>query len=343
MTLIAVILTASALAQPQCTIRLARVAELGSLDDPVARSTRMNIAVSARGDFFLTANMQRPQIARYSASGAFLAIYDRVGRGPGELSAPIIYLDTRGDTLFAFDSNRLMTFDTQLRPALTRTLEIEPRASPLLLDDGRIIAPSPLRRQPGERNSGLVHVLNADGRISQSLEPDSARRWSADEVRLITRRSGGGFWLSPVNDNALRRYGTAGALEAEIRIRRTWLQPWSDDDPEYFEPYMRQPRPRVVDMTEFAPDRMLVLGRVADAQWKASDREPVVLPDENLDVLHDTIVDVINVSTGSAVATLRHPAYLRLVRGSQDLVFAAVETPEGDIKAVVHRVVLTCS
>jgi hypothetical protein len=297
----------------------------------------MNIAAIPSG-YVLAPQYQTPQLAKYDASGRLQALYDRKGAGPGELTPPISLLRVRGDTVFVVNFDRLLTFDGQLRPLATSRINVQANAA-ALLRDGRLVVSYRLRQSGNV--SALVHILDRSGRIAKSVEFDSTATQSPDFARQVAGSSDGGFWVAPVNDNWLRKYTSNGILARQLRVRRAWMIP-SRGVPFGLQPYLERPRPRLYSMRETGSRRLLTLGHVADAEWRAADREPVVNANENINSLYDSVIDVIDSNSGEVLATARHPQYLRIVENSDDLVAAAQETTEGDVKAVLYRIRTLC-
>jgi hypothetical protein len=195
----------------------------------------------------------------------------------------------------------------------------------------------PLRLTPGP-GQGLVHILDADGRIAHSAEVESTIQTGLMAARNLAPATDAGFWTAPMNENWIRRYDSAGTRQRHLNIARSWLKPWSETSSS--DPYTTRPLPRVVGIAELSENALLVIGYVADPAWQPRNREEVVSASENLNALYDTVIEVVDASTGDILVTRRHADALRLVQSSRDLIFAARETDEGDIKAAIFRVVL---
>lgn len=327
--------SARAPACPPCSLELIHVVRLGSSSDPVARSTRMNIAQLRSGGFVLHAMLQAPQLARYSESGAFIRVYERAGRGPGELTAPLGPMTVLGDTLFVAAEDRLIGFDLELSHLHTRRLNVPPN-DVVLLGAGRGVIAYPL----WQRGSyGLAHLIDGDGRVTYTIETAANRGAPMDDYRHLAPSWDGGFWVAPMNDNWLHKYSPSGELELALRVDRPWLVPWRGTV--VGEGALVRPRPRVTGIREYAPGRLLVTAFVADSGWVRREREDPLTASDDRNAMYDTIIEIVDAGTGKILASLRDPLALRLLRASNDMLFAAVESEDGDIHAVVYRALVT--
>jgi hypothetical protein len=322
---------------PPCTIVLDTVVELGSLDDPVGRSTNTGIARLPSGAFVLTPHVAAPQIAMYGDDGRFLRMYDRTGQGPGELTKAPDELVTSpdGSRILVLDRNRVHEFTTRLEPLRTRIIPFPPWRW-TMLSDGRLVVNYALRMSDGLTRP--IHILDDSLNIASSVDTVTVGAGPNYEgLRRFGSSASGGFWAARANEPRVDLYGGDGRHVRTVRLERDWFEPWSGNlaGEGYRTPY----RPQLYGVREIGLDTLILFFRVADAKWSPRP-ETIIRSDYDSAPYRDTIIEVIEARSGRVLASERFDQNARPVIGSPDLVHFYRFVESGDVNHVVARLVV---
>lgn len=293
----------------ECRVAMSRMVTLGDSIGPGTLEEQGTVVADGRGRYYFTANRTDRPITVFDASGRFLATIGRQGQGPGEFSARPLLTFAANDSLVAMDNStrRLSVF----APSYTfaRSVPIPLRASEITATPtGAIVVATPIepRQQAGEP----IHLFDSRGRELMSFGSGDARPGLGgyfDRQRLLGPGTGA-IWSSRMNAYSVQKWNPAGQLLLTITREADWFRPWSD--PPAVPGQARRP-PELYDLTERG-DTLWVLIRVDDADWRP--REPVPLPenpnvtytpDTQLDLIFDTIVEVIDVRARQLIVSQR--------------------------------------
>lgn len=293
-----------------CTIVARRVASLGGVRDSIAPASYARVAVSAGGTVVVAPLDAPGVVARYDTLGRLLAASGRAGDGPGEYR--IIYLVTHapGDTVWVFDARDRRVSVTAPDGSFGRSFRLNGlgqnalrlRNGDLVLA-GDIYAPASLGHP--------LHVLAPSGDVRRSFGregpmPDGGRYDSRElggrGYRSLGQASGGRFWAAHALKYQVDEWTPGGALVRVVERQVDWFPP-SDRQTD---PYSERPSPRLQVAYMDAHDRLWVAISVPDSEWKnpgARNERDLnrISPDE----LWDTVVEVLDVRTGSLVASRR--------------------------------------
>jgi hypothetical protein len=91
-------------------------------------------------------------------------------------------------------------------------------------------------------------------------------------------------------------------------------------------------------ISQLGEARLLLATLVADERWSPIANLGADISRLDTAALYDTVLEVIDVSTGIVVGETRVDVPLQMVRGGNDLVSAVRETGSGDHRVVVWRV-----
>jgi hypothetical protein len=273
-----------------------------------------------------------PQIAVYDTSGRFIDLHVRQGEGPGEFrTAPQLTPGPAG-TVWAWEQERLVRLDGRLRHKDTRNMgrQISVRWS-IPLSSGMVVAES-----AAPRELAIVSLMDSAGNVIRNVERAPETYASA----IAAPASSNGFWTLHSNQLLLRRYSDTGELVRTVPIAMDDFEPWSGplagDGNEGME---LPPRPRHVGLVDIGNNRMIVLTRVLDPNWKPrSSARMSRLHEIVLDGQHDTVIRVVNLRTGRVVGSAGAPQHLIAVAGARDLFYTTRIAPDGHVITEIVRV-----
>ena len=295
-----------------CRIELVRVSIVGDSTAPGLVNNQGIAATDSRGRVFITSNGDPGTIQVFSQSGRHLTRIGRPGRGPGEFdSRPLVVIGPR-DSIFAWDdgTQRLTVFNPEFKLVRTVAMPMPFVSAAVLLPDGRAVVVAQV--QSRDLIGFPLHLIDAAGTLVRSFGSRDQHiprgsRWAG--ARVVTSGGDGQIWIARPNLYTLELWDTAGTHIRSVARTTSWFAPWE-----------RQP-PGSVGETRMNPklsgmwvrgDSLWVAITVDDAEWKP--RSPVPYPgvpgarwtpDAAMHNIFDTIVEVIDLRTGSLIATER--------------------------------------
>lgn len=313
---------------------LEKVVELGSVSDPVGRSTVFSIAALSTGEYVLAPAFVGPQIALYGADGAFISMFDAEGPGPNELSRFANAVTVApGDTIIALVGSKLMFFDPALQPTRTLTLEMRPR-NLISLTGGRIAGNYPIVKSPGM--AATIQVVDSAGTVARSMDVVSLRsRTDVVGRRIIATSATGGIWSGRVNEPRLDLFSDSGTHVRTVHVDQPWFTRWSGVSA--IESSSKPPRPAQYAVREIDSEHLLLVTRVANENWEARPETPARPTDPQNDV-YDTILSLVDAQTGKVLVSRRSSEWLVAVHSSRNLFASSREVASGDIHVVIWRV-----
>jgi hypothetical protein len=319
-------------------VRLVPVAELSTAVAPIVPSQRQSVLRTADGRFLVSHRLiDDPQIVVYDSAGRFIRLYDAVGGGPGELRGPPVLFPGPGGGIWAVDQNRLLRFDARLRHVETSDLRSQFGVSRLfpLTDDTFLLAGLSSLRDTF--TVGIVDVAGAwdDRRIVvRALDPYGAP--------IAAPAVAGGFWSMEANQLKLRRYSEDGAVRDSIELAIPYFEPWSGPlEGEGYEGWNLPPRPRQSGVFDAGADRIVVLTRLTEDDWKPTPRDQMInFSERDENVLHDTAVALVDASTGRMIASLRSEEDLHHVNGTAGYVYSTHANADGHVITKIYRIVV---
>ena len=320
-------------------ITVERVVALGDTAGPGYINWSVYAAMDDSGNYWV-GQQQEGVVKVWDAEGRFLRQIGRRGDGPMEFHRPapvrtdsegrmhIVDLDTGRETVVNADFS--YSSDRSIYPGYAHL------AVPLG-EEGRYLL------SMGTPRAGLVamplhivdgpDVLHSFGRMAGLDAPGNAPRVLAvDRQQRIYSARPGDYLIQVWNESGRRILGLRGP---RLNEREPSREPWSPDNP---------PRNRIYAMQVDDRQRLWVIGSARKDDWR--DRmEHRVLPngrvayvpvDDDSRAIFEMRIDLIDLASGSLLATRRHHALLEAFVGD-GLVIENVETERVYPQMVVWR------
>jgi hypothetical protein len=323
---------------PPCEIRLTAIAELSSRAAAFTPSIVNTVTRFSDGSFAVAPQFVEPLILLYDAVGLVRVEFDRRGSGPGELESPPVLFMGRGDTLLALEGVRGTLFDAGLRPIRTQRLPSRAPSILAVLSDGRMVANWRVSLPDGRVSQAAL--LDATWGLLKPLEPASPE--TAVRGLQMAASSRGGAWLLHPGSSEVKHLSNEGELVTAVSIRRRWFEPWVGQPRAPGEGVYSRPRPSNAGLSELSPESLLVITSVASPAWKpaASPGEPLRPAETSILGNMDTMLEVVDSSTGEVLAASKVPGVLRGVSGAPDCVFATRQENDGHVTILLWKVEL---
>lgn len=303
-----------------CRIELTRVISLSDSLHPGLFAYIPLVMRDSRGNWYATSNTDGlKQVGVFDQDGRLKKVIGRLGEGPGEFTHVNHIVVGAGDTLYVYDHAQLRRSVFDPEHEFVRTERIPAFMRDMVpLPSGRMIVNSTIRTVDGV--DWPLHLVGADGGVLQTFGNEAASSRPDDsflELRAIAVDGEGVLWVAPRNNYELSTYSMAGTRPEPTnrRYRRQvdWFQPWTEPSRG-----AETPKPNVQQIA-FGPEDpslLWVLITVADAEWAPV--PPQRSSKELIDSLYDGILEVIDVKSGSVLASRRFGPVLSLT--SQGLI-----------------------
>jgi hypothetical protein len=322
----------------QCKIVLTKAVTLGTPDDPEGPiDPHFFLSRSSDGRYYLGEQSEMNRfVFVYDERGRFERTIGRPGGGPGEFSV-ISGVATRGNEVLVWEpGGKYAMFDRRGN----------------LIRDGRFpftpkqLMPSPEIGWVGwadvrtARLSGLFfHEFDHELRYLRSRPGAKTKLDPAEEVRrqfhMIPLESG--YAALSYTFKSVEFFDAKGATTRLLRLNSPWLSlegiEWRNYKPMHGGPEYRAPvtpPPRLNAIAIDSRGLLWVLGAVEDRSWRKLGREfrgpnaPKLSPGW-FDTVWDSIIEIIDPSTGNLVHRERLPFYAEsflgrdvLIRGTED-------------------------
>lgn len=324
-----------------CRIELRPATTLGRSTDPVGFGFVSSIAVNSRGEYLVSSTTSPGQIALYDSTGRYVRLIGRQGGGPGEFRGELLLRFDPEDSLHILERKgiRYTVLDPRLRYARSANVGVPPLE--FSLGPGGLLFTStyPVPVLPDSQN--MLAVLSAGGatraefgRMAASTNPDGPL--TRAEIWWVTVGPRGGLWSGqPGSGLIVDRWDRAGHLVRLYRGGPGWLR--KNRLPRKRTYPGRTPPPAQLVALDFTDGQHLwVFTETADAHWKPIPKgQRYVDPNR----IFDTMVDVIDVSTGKLLVDQRFDPILLPV-GEHGLVYAREPVPSGDEVIRIWKAVL---
>lgn len=318
---------------PGCRVDLRPIARLGSPSDPSSvapDAIGMDCSVGRLSSetFVVGSMVGGGEIFLYGTDGAYERSLGSRGEGPGEFSTQVRLIVGPKDTLYVRDDRlgRLTVLSPEGEYVRSFATPGFVRAFALLDNGGILFHPNPARL--GEE---LFQLKDRDGRLLGGFGSVSRQPPETDGY-VVAPSSLGGFWTSSIWEYELSRWGSPDHLELTISREVDWFPRGG----RYAEgmPLTIPSAPVLKHLWQENEDRIWVFAYVPDSNW-----EPGLRMDPNLEWMSqafDTMVEVIDLGSGSALVSARFDRALGVVCGS-NLVFDVLETEDGDTRLQVYE------
>lgn len=247
--------------------------------------------------------------AVYGDDGTFLGVLGSAGDAPEQFREPLFVRFGPGDSLYVFDAaQQVLVFGPDRRYGRTIPLPFVPWDA-VVLGDGRMVVASSSFDHPLP-----LLLVGSDGAVVREIgASDSVARATPSPRRVLAGPDGSYWTVLTTGRWRIEHWDTAGALIGVIERTPPW-----------YPPYQRElslaggiaPQPTLQDGWFDSEGRIWLLGKAADAKWeegigtKTSDAGIEVATIEEPDRVSDTVLEVIDPTTGQLVAEGRFdPAY----------------------------------
>ncbi|HKS06435.1 MAG TPA: 6-bladed beta-propeller [Gemmatimonadaceae bacterium] len=254
-------------------------------------------------------------VAVYDSSGRFLQELGRKGKGPGEFEYPVTINVGRGDRIFIWDIDRRATlFDADYRFVRQH---IQSAGTLLVLaGDRQILGASALDRDGRPAPITVVDSIGnhvaAFGASNEPLPDAEAWRWN----RVVGSAGSDAVWTFFPDRYRLERWSLSGALTRVFVRTPAWFARPTTARAIIHRGEEPTPEPRAV--REDSNGRLWYFASVAARDWRAAlgqakttPGRPTIFPNVNRSQSYDTVIDVIDVKTGTLLASQRVDAYLQ--------------------------------
>lgn len=292
--------------------------------------THLSIARDSRGRYYVAPFSDYEHVGVYGADGEFQRLID--GRTIGQPGGFFFVAEVKvhQDTLIVVDRGRRMLSFLPVEGGRPRSVSLGYGPEGILpLPGGRILTQSALS---GPSVIGMpMHLHESDGehirtfgrssQVISSSAPYDIRRHLAfgDEgAREI--------WVSWVNQYRLEKWALEGQLLDVIAHEREWFTPWS----RYATNLLVTRAPTWFDSIRYDPKDGLLwcLFSVADRDWippgdPGREDVPTAAAPNQMNEVFDTVVEVLNASSGSIIASKRFDEWITgYLNGGQNLYVA---------------------
>lgn len=318
----------------ECRIVTEVFRDLRSNGGTIPLSRHSYVVQSPRGSFYVSDPWDAQPVFVYGFDGRFERSIGRKGLGPGELPFVSAIAVDRDDTVHTFGTHYTV-FGPTGRFARSRQVFGGARVSSAhVLPDGKLL----VQAMPSTADLiGLpFHVLERRATALRSFGelPNERVRYNFwTRWRPIAFAPPDHLWAARVNQYRMELWSTSrGQLVTVLERDARWFPPWTNHSGEID---VDEPPPRLLSMRVDAQGLLWVLTMVADANYKpiaqripGRERPVWTVADEAR--LNDTIIEVIDPTTGRLIASRRFPQALSRFVGS-DLVLETIVDDEQDV------------
>lgn len=334
---------------PGTTITLETVVKLGGETDPYERAA-IPVAVRAleSGGYVVSAEPGMsaaegmPRV--YGPDGRFRFSVGRIGDGPGEYRAPIVWATLPGDMLLVLDETRSSAAIVDPLGTFVRRFSVPIATREVVVSsDGELIGNAPYNRQGGE-SAPLVR-LDADGTLLSSFGGDSVdcgRLCGVLGTRRLVADAHGGIWAAhPAKAYVLEHYDSAGRRTRQFRPSAEWFESLDSFPPP---PGDRTPLSMVHGLSLDREGHLWIVGSTADPEWEKGLGDP--RPGEggsyrrvvDLARYRDGVIEVRDTATGALIASRRFPDTPVLLPVGPGLIAQATTDDDGWFSIAIRRV-----
>ena len=273
-----------------------------------------SMARAGDGEVYFISAQFRPLV--YSPAKGTLRQFGRRGSGPGEFKVPTRLFIRADGHLVLLDPPqlRLSVLTAQARPVSTRRLPGKMAPEAVLLDDSILVYNASFNSP--ESIGFPFHTVGADGRIIRSFGPEVEIRRPEDAVQLrrrLTPSRGTRFWAARELRYEITEWTATGQRVRTITRHPAWF-PGADQ----FEGATpsRPFTPFVTALRAADDDKLWVLIAVPGRNYVSGLGSPTRgqdgverYPIASHALYYDTVLEVIDLSSASVLASHRLPGY----------------------------------
>jgi hypothetical protein len=315
-----------------CGIYLEKLAEIPSASNGVEISGTAVVGYS-HGKYLLgptksgvlTTWTPTTGLVAFGSSGSALNQFPKANFAPLRV--------TPSGEVFALSSDRV----TQIRPELdsiTAQIQLPWRPSNYTYAGGKIAALSPISSSATavptitwfDKQGAAVKVTRLPG--ENAYNPYELVRW-------IEPAGDSAIWVAHYSEYILELINPSGVVRKTFVRAAPWFKPGAFSDRE---PFQAPPSPRISSIGVLPNGLLLVVALVPDANWHPTSElhTPLAIASIRLDPLFDTVLEFIDVASGSVVASQRFDEVLRHINGS-DQVWTIRENSNGALFFEIYR------
>ena len=302
----------SDLSCPKCRIEVRKIVTFGDADGPGAIASRpYSISRDSKGRYYVVTpdTYNEPPLV-FDAEGRFVQRIGREGDGPGEYRMPSVILVSARDSVYILDQAGRLTVLSPSFELVTSTLLTFSPMSGVRMDDGSFVVNANIGDT--DRLGIPLHHIDADGAVLASFGDDGSVLRPGELhslLRWLAVGHGGGVWAVPFsNKYVIELWNPAGDRVAELVRQAEWFRPYD----RYWLPSLKdRPAPRIMGVWEDGDGNVWTIVHVGDRRWKRGLAKGIpaegqmMYPIEDEQRVYDTIVEVIDPSTGRVVASRR--------------------------------------
>lgn len=315
---------------PRCRIVADSAYSLGTENGRVPLTRHSVVAQDHRGYFYVAAGYDAAPIAVYGPDGRFQRLIGRGGQGPGEFSFVSAIATDRSNLLYSFGTHFSLHRSDGTLIRSTATVNGSRVYAAFPLRDGTIVLQATL---VGRSDRAPLQLIDREGRLVRSFGQDSGDQFVSNfwtRWRPVSAAPGDRVWMGRVNRYRLELWSTSGKRLALLERKTTWFAPWENHTGELD---VDKPPPRLLALRVDQEGLLWTLVQVADANYKAVPRtggeRKMYSPREESN-LSDTIIEVIDPTTGKLLASQRFPHALLWFVGA-DLVTETTLDDDDDL------------
>ena len=335
-----------------CSLEISVVVELGDREGPgivggpnmVGETAR--VARSHDGDYYVSAHLGDGRLLRFSPGGVFQDAIGRRGEGPGEYDLPVLLAGSANDlTILDVVPFRL----TNIRDGEVTTTSLPVRGHTwAVLRGGRHIYNGLSYELEGAGQP--LHLYDvASGRVTRSFGGEGVRvdpgpRRGRGLSRLsVAAAADGNIWVARENRYRIDKWTPDGDHIKRIERDAPWFRPWEDWAGSDYEV---RPLPVILGVGDWGDDLLMVVVKLADADWQPIRPTRIVQGHEMLfpeqeEEIYDTVIEVLDTRAGTVLARTRVDAKVRGLVGQDGFHSFAEHSELGEPKIVVWSVALS--
>jgi len=293
-------------AQSTCTpsvgqLTLERIARLSDSNGEAGLARPLLVQRASREGYLVVTLQRQGTLLLFEDNGGFARSVGTVGQGPQEFLGILAVEPGVADSIHVLDggNHRMSVLTPSLTVARTMRLPVSGSSWFGVLRDGSTLMMSPIPRRGGER----LHLLDASGALVRSffysppVGPENA-------VSSLRRRM------------SVTSQGIIALSHADVPAVEIWDASGSENRTVQFEAFDRsQGEPLSIQERAWVDDngKVWTVTHVADPNWAAAlssaprrdGRDAARLLEENMDRLYDSVVRVVDLSSGLEEACLR--------------------------------------
>ncbi len=324
-----------------CEIRIDSVAVIGTADGAGALNGRQIVVARDRQGRYLVAGAASPsQVSVFDSHGAFLRRVGRSGGGPGEYR--------RIWRVYPYEGGVIITDDIAKRhTVLNANFEYVSSTPVIGTPEGMLVGPGGTRVEATIIRSGQdagfsVFVKSAAGQVRHRLAPTPVpyRERMRDAYRRILTPglTPADFWMTSRHEYAFARCWFVSGACTRFERPASWFPSRSPTESRTDESMEHiPPTPQLLGVSLDGPRFAWTISLVADARWREglSKQTRPHVSIENADRYWDSVIERINVETGTVVASVRIDQALTLgpLTGGYSAFYT--EQPDGVPRVVI--------